>query len=228
MAMTGDASHDGRAHQQRQPLKRETLADGAYEQIRGAILRGDFADGATLKQGELAKELAISTVPVREALRRLQAEQLLVGSPFLRYIVRSHSRDEITAYVDIRENLELFAVSRTISRLSEETEVDLSHAEALLAELSPDIDDESWFALDVAFHKALYREDLILADMIEDIRHRIHRYTQAESAPPARAAAAREHRDLLHAVTARDQAQAASIVRSHIGATRSQVLQRHG
>ncbi|MGH2931197.1 MAG: GntR family transcriptional regulator [Solirubrobacteraceae bacterium] len=217
----------GQHHQLHQPIRRESLADSAYEQIRRAILQGELEDGAVLKQVELAREMAVSTVPVREALRRLQAEQLLVASPFQRYVVRALSNAQLAEYVDALEALEVAAVSRLIQEPDDVPGDRLAAAEALAEQLGDDLDEETWRELEVAFHTALDGTASIISEMAADIRQKLRRYTHAMDAA-ARERANREHRELLAAVVARDEEGSTAIVRRHIGESRSLLLDRDG
>src|SRR5918994_1240035 len=61
------------------PIRSYTVADLAYERIRGLVLSGELAPGTRLGQVELAERLGISRTPVREALRRLGGEGLVEG-----------------------------------------------------------------------------------------------------------------------------------------------------
>jgi hypothetical protein len=56
-------------------IKRQTLADNVYVQLKNSIMRGGLRDGTELKQGELAAQLGVSRVPVREALRGRRPER---------------------------------------------------------------------------------------------------------------------------------------------------------
>jgi len=56
-------------------IKRQTLADNVYVRLKNSIMRGGLRDGTELKQGELAAQLGVSRVPVREALRGRRPER---------------------------------------------------------------------------------------------------------------------------------------------------------
>src|SRR3954464_9818216 len=63
------------------PLPRASLADGAYEVLLEAIVTGTMAPGSRIRDGELAAQLQTSRMPVREALKRLEAEGLVETAP---------------------------------------------------------------------------------------------------------------------------------------------------
>src|SRR5580700_8480849 len=104
------AQADGDLHS----IKRQTLADNVYVQLKNSMMRGRLRDGTELKQGELATKLGVSRVPVREALRRLQAEHLVVAEPFQCFVVTSLSADQVNELLELREELEVFALRKTL------------------------------------------------------------------------------------------------------------------
>ena len=63
------------------PIQRQTVASMTVEALRDGILRGDYPEGEPLRQDALADELGVSRIPVREALRQLEAEGLVTFSP---------------------------------------------------------------------------------------------------------------------------------------------------
>ena len=119
------------------PIHRgETLADGVYSRLKDAIQRGELADGAEVNQAGLALQYGVSRVPVREALRRPRAEQLLVANPFQRYAVTTLSSDHVLQLLDVREELEVFGVRRMIRKDEPELKSAVKEA-SVIAENSP-------------------------------------------------------------------------------------------
>src|SRR5260370_37031073 len=89
----------------RTPIRALTKADLAYQQIRQRILEGELAPETSLDQEALAKWLGLSTTPVREALRRLEAELLAVS--------RAH-RDTVGAALAVAMAEEVYARRRSL------------------------------------------------------------------------------------------------------------------
>jgi len=83
-----------------------SLAEIAYRQVRDAILSGAFPAGHALGQEEIALQIGTSRVPLREALKRLEAEGLVIHRPRRGYVVTSLDPEEITDIFDIRMMLE--------------------------------------------------------------------------------------------------------------------------
>ena len=63
------------------PIQRQTLTGMTLEAMRERILRGEYPEGEPLRQDAIAEELGVSRIPVREALRQLEAEGLVTFSP---------------------------------------------------------------------------------------------------------------------------------------------------
>src|SRR5580658_10292700 len=95
-----------------QVIPRASLSDAVYERLRDEIVHGQFADGAQLSQVELAERYGVSRIPVREALRRLQSESLVVATPYHPFVVRNVTPAQVIELVDIRAALEDLALVR--------------------------------------------------------------------------------------------------------------------
>jgi DNA-binding GntR family transcriptional regulator len=207
-------------------LPRQTLTDNVYEKIRQAIVNGELEVGSELSQVDFAQRFGVSRVPVREALRQLQAEHLLTASAFKRYIVTGLTPDEIIELTEVRECLEVFALGRTMDAIAKGT-VDPARLEQLARQLEVDADVETWLQADIHFHRALSVGAPQAARIAEDTRVRVHRYLRvAVAGKSRRTAVIREHRTILDAVEKGDAAAAEAALRKHIGGTRA-VLAEH-
>ncbi|KXV54784.1 transcriptional regulator [Gluconobacter thailandicus] len=97
------------------------LAELAYTQIRRMILEKELPSGMSVVEGRLADHLDISRTPVREALMRLAAEDLLVKQGSRSFAVRNVSATEFFQGIHIREILESEAISLSFNRLDRNT-----------------------------------------------------------------------------------------------------------
>lgn len=98
------------------PEKR-TLADDAYTELKSRIMRSELAPGAKLSIDGLAKQLAFSQTPIREALARLESEGLLARRPLSGYTVAPLLSDtEFADLFDLRMMLEPLAARRAAER----------------------------------------------------------------------------------------------------------------
>jgi DNA-binding GntR family transcriptional regulator len=200
-------------------VTRQTLADSVYVQLKTAISKGRLRDGTELKQVELAEQLGVSRVPVREALRRLQAEHLVAAQPFQRFVVTSLTRDQVMELLDLREELEVFALKRTV--LSESREQRVRDAKVAAKALSADQDEESWLDADREFHRVLNGATTAVAAIIEDIRERVHRYLYSAGGDPSRRQEVmEEHAAVVAALAAGDAQALEDAIRRHVRNTR--------
>jgi DNA-binding GntR family transcriptional regulator len=200
-------------------VTRETLADSVYAELRSAIIRGELRDGTEVKQAEVAEQLGVSRVPVREAMRRLQAEHLVQGNPFQRLVVTSLTADEVMELVDLREELEVFSLKRAIH--SESLPARLRQARKAATAMRVDQDPESWLEADREFHRLLNGNTTAVATVIEDVRERVHRYLHsAVASTERRDEILKEHENLVACLEAGDEAALEKVIRRHVRGTR--------
>jgi DNA-binding GntR family transcriptional regulator len=95
-----------------------TIKDKVSESLRKAILDGKFKPGQALIQDQIAKELNVSRMPVREALRALEIEGLVTVSPFKGTVVTEHSPEDIREIYQIRMLLEGFAAEQAVPNMT--------------------------------------------------------------------------------------------------------------
>lgn len=204
-------------------LERRTLADSVYLQLREAILGGDLAEGAELNQVSLAKQFDVSRVPVREALRRLQAEQLVTATPYQQYLVAGVSADALTELIDIREELEVIAVRRHIERGVSDAMV--TKMRTVNGELRKQADAQLWLMGDLELHELFDVPGSETARMVLDVRSRIHRFLRTVASTKARRRdACAEHDDVIAAMVAKDADAAEQAMRAHIEHTRTMIV----
>jgi DNA-binding GntR family transcriptional regulator len=188
------------------------IADG----LRAAILSGALAAGTQIRQEHVAAEYGVSHIPVREALRRLEAEGLVTihanRGAFVSRLDAADARD----IGDMRAALETLAARLSVPRACE---ADLAPAAAAIAAGDASQDLAQWSEANWAFHRALYapcaRPRLIAA--IELLWRNIDRYLRVvwQTADYHDRSQA-EHRALLAAYRARDAKRAAALVAAHV------------
>ncbi len=97
-----------------------TTGDQAYAAIQEMVSRGDWIPGQRVSQRRLAKQLGCSTVPVLEAMRRLEGDGLLVTAPHCMAKVRELSITELEGLYLVREGLEAVAARLASTRINDE------------------------------------------------------------------------------------------------------------
>jgi DNA-binding GntR family transcriptional regulator len=95
-----------------------SLVDRVYEYLLDQIVTGTIKYGDNISIKQIAAELNVSTMPVREAVKRLEFEQVVSIKPRSSCRVRKPSRKMVREVYELREVLELYAVSKSLSRVS--------------------------------------------------------------------------------------------------------------
>jgi DNA-binding GntR family transcriptional regulator len=208
--------------QLRRPQKLDTIGDQVLSHIRDRILSGQLAAGARIDQNALAADLGISIIPVREALRQLEAEGLIEKRPYRGAFVTELSLSELLDIYTIREELEDLAARLAVSRMTPET---LAALEALLADMAMATaagDRDALFDLNGAFHFTIYTAsgNAILCQMIESLWERSTVFRRRFTFMPERAERSlAEHREILEACRRGDIDAVGAAVRRNVAAT---------
>ncbi len=210
----------------RQPLPQSTtLTSGVVALLRAAITRGELAAGQHLPADEIATQLGISRVPVREALKQLEVEGLITYYPNRGAVVTALSLEDIREIYDIRSMLEVGALCSALPLL---TVADLERAEWLLSRYEQTPDHQEWAALDMEFHALLYRLEARprLQNIIVGLRNHVERYHHIYGiAVQQRQDFEADHRALLAACRQGDAQLAAQTLRQHLEHTANYLLQ---
>jgi len=198
------------------PARKLATHEFVAEVLREAITTGHLRANQPLPQDEIAAQLNVSHIPVREALRQLQSEGLVTYQPNRGAQVSALGPDEIREIYEIRAILETAAIRRAVLRLSG---AELQRAAAILTAAEATTDGAEWGSLDVDFHELIYRLDdrPRFRELIDGLLRRVDRYwlilglmlTHREEFE-------REHRALLEAVGARDADLAADLLGRHL------------
>lgn len=132
-------------------------SDQAYLELRGRILSGALAPGTQLKEEELATICGVSRTPVREAIRRLEAELFVRRTDSQRSFVAQWSIDDIEEVFTLRGMLEAYAVRRAASRCDEGVLAKLALInEAMRAVIeASDFDVQTYLAANAEFHSLI-------------------------------------------------------------------------
>lgn len=107
------------------PPRPQTAEQYAYEYLRDLILNGKLRGGDRIDQDKTARELALSRMPVREAIRRLDGEGLVVHQPHRGALVTALGPEAVLELFEIRSVLEGLALSLAVEAMTEESLKDL-------------------------------------------------------------------------------------------------------
>lgn len=204
-------------------VPRASLSDIVYERLRDAILRGEIPDGSRLSQVQLAERYGVSRIPIREALRRLQAESLVVATPYHPFVVRKVSPAQVVELIDVRVALEDLVLARRDPPTAEE----IAELRRINDRMKKAGGGPSWFGLDREFHRILAGPSTLVSEMIEDVRDRVRKYSDfMVSLSPGRTTATAEHDALIAALEAGDMDQARELMHQHVLQSRAFIKHR--
>jgi DNA-binding GntR family transcriptional regulator len=213
-------------------IPRQSLTSAVADKLREQIIRGDIPEGAQLRQDVIAAQYRVSRIPVREALRQLDAEGLITIVPNRGAVVPQLSPNDIEELFAIRALLEPEVLKHSIPHL---TKSDFSEAETLLnkymAELRREDHISEWGRLNWKFHSLLYAraERPHFMSIIRNVNHNGERYTRLQLyLTHGITRANEEHHQILELCRKREVLAACKLLRQHIqyaGQSLKQVLQ---
>jgi DNA-binding GntR family transcriptional regulator len=196
--------------------------------LRTAILDGSIGPGEWIRQEEVAERFGASRLPVREALRILEAEGLTEHEPNKGARVPRLDRHEVEVIYQMRERLEPLALGESIPHLAD---ADLTRLEEVQQRIEANTDVATFLALDREFHLVSYSGCAIdqLTGMVTRLWNSTQHYRRAFvslSGPGRMWVVNAEHRLLLDALQRRDPTDAERYLSGHIRRTRIE-LGRH-
>lgn len=213
----------------REPVRGRADAHGSVpdlvrDRVRKAIFAGDFEPGAQLRQDELAARYGTSRIPVREALRKLEAEGLVTIHPNRGAVVSTLSLDDVLEMLEIRIALECRALRLAIPNI---VDVDIEAAADILKSYDAEPRPQKWGEMNWQFHKTLYapcsRPKLIA--MIEANYGHVGRFIRVQvSLAAGKERPQREHYAMLDACRRSDSDAAVRMLEEHIVHTQKSLL----
>ena len=211
-----------------------TITERLYRQLGKAIVEGEIQAGSKLSEPELALRYGVSRGPLREAIRRLEAVNLVELKPNVGARVVSLSLEQLLEVYLVREALEGMAARLAALHMPAAEVADLR---ALLETHQRQMErDDSWAYFqkegDLDFHYRIVQGSanrrlirLLCSDLYQVVR--MYRFQFGTASPRARPAYD-EHRLIVDAIEARDGEQAEMLMRFHIQASRRNVERRLG
>jgi DNA-binding GntR family transcriptional regulator len=208
-----------------------TLSARIADEIRSAVLNGEMRPGMRIRQELLAADFGASRIPVREALKQLENEGLVVLAPNRgAWIADVNSEESIEVY-KIREVVEPLAIFESVPNM---TDADVESLDAKMRELERVTTLEDYIQLDRAFHLETYaraRMPQLLA-MIErfwnSTQHFRREFVKETFAKDGLPFSDPQHLLLMEAIRTGDAEAARSIVHLHIRRTRLLIQAKDG
>jgi DNA-binding GntR family transcriptional regulator len=198
------------------------------DELRAAILRGAYPPGTRLRQEELATQYGASRVPIREALRMLEAEGLITTVANAGAWIASLSLEECAELYQVRERIEPLLLRYSLPHL---TPAEVDRLGDLAEEMRNTRDVERFLVLDREFHLGSYRgaETAFLGPTIARLWNNTQHYRRAFTLlldVESNRIVHDEHHMLVAAIRENDPDEAERVLFGHIRRTRLQ-LARH-
>jgi DNA-binding GntR family transcriptional regulator len=191
-----------------------------YQEIRDAIIKGHLGPGTKLREAELAKQMNVSRGPIREAIRILEQEGLVISHPYRETVVVDILEEEATyLMVPIRLNFELYAAQKASQVLTEEDFAYLNDLVEQMEAASEQDDLDKISELDLAFHNRIVERcvspsmfriwDSISSKLYARLLIQGNRHSSLKSV-------VEEHRELLNLIKSGDKARIEQHLLKHI------------
>ncbi|MDO5707678.1 MAG: GntR family transcriptional regulator [Andreesenia angusta] len=206
------------------------LRDIVFETLREAILDGRLVPGERVMEIQVAEKLGVSRTPVREAIRKLELEGLLIMIPRKGAYVADVSLDDVMDVLEIRASLEGLAASLGAQRRVDE---DIKLLEAKIEELSQCIDDKDTKGMvknDAEFHKILMRsaKNEKLTSIVEGLKDQVQRFRVIyfNEHEEMGQKLIKEHREILESIKCGDKKGAMEAAQEHIFNIRNHLVNK--
>jgi len=198
-------------------LLHQTKEERVADYLREGIISGRFPRGSKLKQAEIAEMIGTSITPVREAIKLLEAEGFVLGSSHKGAIVAPFDIDATEEIVDLRVTLESKLALLALAKLTPENIEALRNLQVEIETAAKNADRETVRIVNYRFHEMVY----LAADLPQTMRFvRIlwarYPFDLINKLDRRVERASNEHREMLSAIIARDEAAMLSALRLHI------------
>jgi DNA-binding GntR family transcriptional regulator len=194
-----------------------TKAELALQVLRERILNGELPVGHRLRVQDLTAEFQMSSTPIREALRLLQADRLVAYRPHQGVVVAPLRSDSVEEIYRLRIVLEPLAVSLAVRKINEERLAEIEAAHQQILEAASLSRATKLADLNRHWHWALYEsaDSPLCVDFIGQLWDAFA-WRTIWSVPGRAETAAQEHESVMEALRARDSTGAAEAMRRHI------------
>ena len=195
------------------------LRDVVFNTLRRAILKGELKPGERLMEITLADKLGVSRTPIREAIRKLELEGLVVMAPRKGAKVASITERYLNDVLEVRKGIEVLAISLACKRKTGEELEKLETIEQSFQKLIESGNLTELAEMDVKFHDTIYQatNNQRLVQLLNNLREQMYRYRMEYLKDIAvRRTLAEEHKAICRALRERDEQQAEEYVSIHI------------
>ena len=154
------------------------LRDVVFKTLREAILKGNLAPGERLMEIQLANQLGVSRTPIREAIRKLELEGLVIMIPRRGAEVARITEKDLKDVLEVRTSLEELAISLACERISDASVEALKEALKNFKAAINGGDVTKIAERDVAFHDIIFAatDNARLIQIVNNLREQMYRY----------------------------------------------------
>ena len=211
-----------------EPASKGSLADEVVDRLREAIWSNHLEAGGQLREGELAAQLGVSRGPIREALKQLEWESLVLKEANKSAVVARFSRKDLEEVYSLRLALEKLAVTQAIYNASDKRLEQMQFViDQTAAMAESGIDEQTAAKLDIQFHKILLEasEHRRLYNAWTTLRSQIHIVLLSRNVANAdfREQAVNSHQLILDTIRNRDESRALAVIEAHLVASYDRV-----
>ena len=195
------------------------LRDVVFNTLRQAILRGELQPGERLMEIQLANKLGVSRTPIREAIRKLELEGLVLMIPRRGAEVAQITEKSLRDVLEVRRALEELAVQLACLRMTEEGIVELKQAAAEFEHVLGDEDITVVAEADVAFHDVIYMatDNQRLISLLNNFREQMYRdRVEYLKKTEFHEKLLKEHQEIIAAIENGEQERATRVTSRHI------------
>lgn len=195
------------------------LRDVVFQTLRQAILRGELKPGERLMEIHLAQKLGVSRTPVREAIRKLELEGLVLMIPRKGAVVAEITVTDLEDVLEVRMALEELAVKLACRKITEEQLNAMRQREEIFRKSLYGDDVAACAQADMEFHDAIYAAtgNSRLVQILNNLREQMYRYRlEYIKDEEKRQILLAEHRKIYRALCSRHVEEAKQAMREHI------------
>lgn len=195
------------------------LRDIVFQTLRNAIITGELQPGERLMETQLGEKLGVSRTPIREAIRKLELEGLVIMVPRKGAQVAQFTEKDIQDVLEVRAALEALAARLACRRMDDRSFLKLQLAIAEYSYAAKNKDLETMIEKDVEFHEIIFNatQNDKLVQLFNNLREQVNRYriTYLKNTEDAEEVQA-QHLEILEAFKSKNEDVASSLASKHI------------
>lgn len=205
------------------------LRDVVFITLREAILKGELEPGERLMEIALAQKLGVSRTPIREAIRKLELEGLVVMAPRKGAEVAEITLKDVKDVLEVRKNLEDLAVELACKKATEEDIEEMKRAHEEFIKTLSQKDLTVIAEADVKFHDVIYKttDNKRLIQILNNLREQMYRYRlEYIKDEKKRMIVTDEHLQIIEAIKNKDVDSAKEYIQVHINNQEKTIVEK--